>query len=174
MSQSLIHNSEHYTKVIEKVKDTQKFVWIGTADIKDLHVKSIKSMVSFLSVLNMIAQKRVSIRLLHAKEAGINFKNSLRKYSLLKKNVEIEQCTRVHFKMIIIDAVFAYFGSANLTGAGLGLKSENNRNFETGLITDDKRLIAGLMDQFDNVWMGKYCQSCGRTNYCKSPLNKSI
>ena len=170
MSLSIIHNSEHYTKVIEKVKYARKFVWIGTADIKDLHVKSLSSPVSFLSNLNLISQKRVSIRLLHAKEPGINFKNSLGKYPLLKKNIEMEQCPRVHFKMIIIDSNFAYFGSANLTGAGLGLKSENNRNFESGLITDDKRLINQLMDQFDNVWMGKYCKSCGRKTYCKTPL----
>ena len=172
MAVSIIHNSEHYSKVIEKVKYARKFVWIGTADIKDLHVKSLKSAVSFLSVLNSIAQKKISIRLLHAKEPGINFKNSLNKYPVLKKNIEMEQCPRVHFKMIIIDSTFAYCGSANLTGAGLGLKSENNRNFETGLITDDKQIINQLMDQFDNVWMGKYCKNCGRKTYCKTPLNK--
>ncbi len=170
MSQSIIHNSEHYTKVIEKVKDARKFVWLGTADIKDLHVKSLNSSVSFLSNLNLIAQKKVSIRLLHAKEPGINFKSSLNKYPLLQKNIEMEVCPRVHFKMVIIDSTFAYFGSANLTGAGLGLKSDNNRNFETGLITNDQRLISQLMDQFDNVWMGKYCKNCGRKPYCKSPL----
>ncbi|MFC2136813.1 phospholipase D family protein [Bacteroidota bacterium] len=170
MSSNIIHNAEHYTKVIEKVKNAQEFVWIGTADIKDLHVKSLKSSISFLSNLNLIVQKKVSIRLLHAKEPGINFKNSFSKYPLLKKNIEMEQCPRVHFKMIIIDSTFAYFGSANLTGAGLGLKSENNRNFETGLISDDKQIISQLMDQFDNVWMGKYCKSCGRKSYCKTPL----
>ena len=172
MSLSIIHNSEHYAKVIEKVKYARKFVWIGTADIKDLHIKALSSPVSFLSNLNLIAQKRVNIRLLHAKEPGINFKNSLNKYPLLQKNIEIEQCPRVHFKMIIIDSSFAYCGSANLTGAGLGLKSDNNRNFETGLITDDYQLINQLMDQFDNVWMGKYCKSCGRKTYCNAPLNK--
>jgi len=170
MSQSIIHNIEHYNKVIERAKVAKNFLWIGTADIKDLHVKHFKLTVSFLSVLNSIAQKKVSIRILYAKEPGENFKNSLKKYPFLQKNIEMVQCIRVHFKMIIIDSEFAYFGSANFTGAGLGLKSENNRNFETGLITDEKVLINQLMDQYDNVWMGKYCKSCGRKNYCNSPL----
>lgn len=39
-------------------------------------------------------------------------------------------CPRVHFKCIIVDGVKAYFGSANLTGAGMGAKSEKKRNFE--------------------------------------------
>ena len=170
MFQNIIHNQDHYSKVIEKVKYAKEFVWLGTADIKDLHVKSLNRSVSFLETLNTLVQKKVSIRLLHAKEPGINFKSSLEKYSILKKNIEMGLCPRVHFKIIIIDSSFAYFGSANLTGAGLGLKSENNRNFATGMITDDPKLIEQLMDQFDNVWMGKYCDNCGRKAYCKTSL----
>ena len=45
-------------------------------------------------------------------------------------------CPRVHFKCIIVDGVKAYFGSANLTGAGMGAKSEKKRNFENGVLTD--------------------------------------
>lgn len=170
MSQYIIHNHDHYTKVIERVKYAKEFVWIGTADIKDLHVKATPRAVSFLSVLDTLSRKRVPIRILHAKEPGPNFKTSLKKHPLLQKNIEMGLCPRVHFKMIIVDSDFAYFGSANLTGAGLGLKSENNRNFETGMISDDKQLINQLMEQFDTVWMGKYCDSCGRKTYCKTPL----
>ena len=34
-----IANEDHYDKVIEKIKDCKKTLWIGTADIKDLYVK---------------------------------------------------------------------------------------------------------------------------------------
>ena len=34
-----IANEAHYDKVIEKIKDCKKTLWIGTADIKDLYVK---------------------------------------------------------------------------------------------------------------------------------------
>jgi phosphatidylserine/phosphatidylglycerophosphate/cardiolipin synthase-like enzyme len=170
MLQNIIHNQEHYTRVIERARQAKKRLWIGTADIKDLHVKSLNSSVSFLSVLSGLVQHRVDIRILHAKAPGANFKQSYAKYPLLEKCIEMALCIRVHFKIIIIDSTFAYFGSANLTGAGLGLKSENNRNFETGLITNDESMIQQLEQQFDKVWMGRHCPTCGRKAYCKRPL----
>ena len=33
-------------------------------------------------------------------------------------------CPRVHFKIIVFDFKTAYVGSANLTGAGLGMKGK--------------------------------------------------
>ena len=51
-------------------------------------------------------------------------------------------CPRVHFKMLIFDFETAYIGSANLTGAGIGMKSSNRRNFEAGILTDSPTLIA--------------------------------
>ena len=61
-------------------------------------------------------------------------------------------CPRVHFKCIIVDGVKAYFGSANLTGAGMGAKSEKKRNFENGVLTDNPVLVEPLVEQFDSVW----------------------
>ena len=33
-----IANDDHYDKVIDRIKDCKKTLWIGTADIKDLYV----------------------------------------------------------------------------------------------------------------------------------------
>ena len=46
--------------------------------------------------------------------------------------------------VIIIDNVMAFVGSPNLTGAGLGSKHEDKRNFEAGFLFDDQQDI-----QFD-------------------------
>ena len=81
-------------------------------------------------------------------------------------------CPRVHFKCIIIDGTFAWFGSANLTGAGMGAKSERKRNFENGVVTDDPALIAPLENQFDAVWRGDFCADCGRTDFCPDPIRE--
>ena len=35
-----IQDEDHYTKVIEKAASVKKSLWIGTADIKDVHVRS--------------------------------------------------------------------------------------------------------------------------------------
>jgi phosphatidylserine/phosphatidylglycerophosphate/cardiolipin synthase-like enzyme len=170
MNIMFITNEQLYKQAIEPVASASSFVWIGTADIKDLHVHTKSSVQSFLSVLDTLAKKRVAIRLLHAKEPGINFRKSFDKYPLLWKNMERQLCPRVHFKHIIIDGKFAYSGSANLTGAGLGIKGANTRNFESGFITTNPELVNSIMNQFDEVWMGKFCKTCRRKEFCNDPI----
>ena len=170
MSIKFITNEELYKQAIEPVARATSFVWIGTSDIKDLHVHQKGAVQSFLAVLDSLAKRKVSIRLLHAKEPGPNFRKSFDKYPLLWKNMERQLCPRVHFKHIIIDGKFAYSGSGNLTGAGLGIKSANTRNFESGFITTDPEIVEAIMNQFDDVWMGKYCKSCKRKEFCGDPI----
>lgn len=170
MSIRFITNEQHYNLVVEPVSSATDFVWIGTADIKDLHVHHKNSVLSFLAVLDSLAKKKVAIRLLHAKDPGVNFRKSFDKYPLLWKNMERQLCPRVHFKIIVIDGKMAYSGSANLTGAGLGMKGENTRNFESGFVTTDPVLVAEIMNNFDEVWIGKYCRSCRRKEYCNDPI----
>ena len=62
------------------------------------------------------------------------------------------------------------FGSANLTGAGMGMKSPKKRNFEAGILTDDPEMLDAAIEQFDNVWIGKFCKECGRREYCSDPI----
>jgi len=170
MSITFITNEQLYKQVIESVASANSFVWIGTADIKDLHVHHKGSVQSFLSVLDSLVKKKVAIRLLHAKDPGVNFRKSFDQYPLLWKNMERQLCPRVHFKHIIIDGKFAYAGSANLTGAGLGMKSANTRNFESGFITTNPEMVEAIMNQFDEVWMGKYCKNCKRKDFCNDPI----
>ena len=170
MSISYITNEQLYNQVIVPVAKASSFVWIGTADIKDLHVHHNGSTQSFLAVLDSLIKKKVAIRLLHAKEPGANFRKSFDKYPLLWDSMERQLCPRVHFKHIIIDGRFAYSGSANLTGAGLGIKSADTRNFESGFVTTDPEIIQSVMNQFDEVWMGKFCKKCKRKEFCGDPI----
>ena len=170
MSTKFIKNEQIYKQVIEPVTRAKSFVWLGTSDLKDLHVHYGGSVQSFLKVLNDLVKKKVAIRLLHAKEPGDNFRRSFDKYPLLWENMERQLCPRVHFKHIIIDGKMAYTGSANLTGAGAGIKSVNTRNFESGLVTTDPEMIDNIMNQFDEVWMGKFCKACKRRDFCKDPI----
>lgn len=170
MSTRFISNENLYKEAIEPIARAKNFVWIGTADIKDLHVKHQGQIISFLGVLNTLVKRKISIRLLHAKEPGANFRKSFDKYHGLWNAMERQLCPRVHFKHIIIDGKLAYTGSANLTGAGLGMKSANKRNFEAGIITSEPDFIDQIMMQFDEVWMGKFCKNCGRREYCTDPI----
>ena len=168
-----ISNSDHYKEVIEKSLKVKKSLWIGTADIKDLYIKSgINSTKPYLGALSDLIQKNIEIRLLFAKEPGPNFQNDFDKYPLLIQHLETAVCPRVHFKFFIFDLKEIYVGSANLTGAGLGMKSENNRNFEAGILTDDLEIVQQTIQQFDLVWMGNHCKTCGRKKFCPMPLNQ--
>ena len=154
--------------ILKLVPGARKRLWIATADIKDMYVERpcLPTMVPFLHILAESLKRGVEIRLIHAKEPGPAFRRDFGRYPALWRGMERVLCPRVHFKCIIADGARAYFGSANLTGAGMGAKGENRRNFENGVLTDDSPLVAPLAAQFDTVWRGAYCASCGRRRYC--------
>ena len=164
---NLITDKEIYQQVLlDAIPKAKKFVWIGTSDVKDLYVKKGARMVPFLEVLSDLLAKKVSVRIIFAKEPGQAFQKDFDKYPLLAKDLEQFNCPRVHFKMVIVDGTWAYSGSANLTGAGMGAKSLRNRNFETGIVTTNTDFIDKLMSQFDDVWIGSHCKDCGRKEFC--------
>ena len=142
-----IADENHYKEVLSLVSKAKQTVWIGTADIKD-----------------------VEVRLIHAKESGTAWREDHEKHPILYDGMERVLCPRVHFKLIIIDSTIAYIGSANLTGAGMGMKSLRKRNFEAGILTDDPEMLEAAIEQFDNVWIGKFCKECGRREYCSDPI----
>jgi phosphatidylserine/phosphatidylglycerophosphate/cardiolipin synthase-like enzyme len=149
-----------------QIGKARKFVWIATSHLKDLHVNKGGRMVPFLEVLSDLVKRHVEIRLLHAKEPGPAFREDFDKYPNLIKGMERILCPRVHLKAVVIDGAFAYTGSANLTGAGMGAKSEHKRNFEAGIITDDETIVGKVMEQFDNIWRGTHCGPCKRKKFC--------
>jgi len=163
----IITDTEIYRRVtLEQIPRAKEFVWLGTSDLKDLHVDKNGRMVPFLEVLSDLVKRKISIRLIHAKEPGTRFRRDFDKYPNLIKGMERILCPRVHFKSVVVDGHLAYTGSANLTGAGMGAKSMNRRNFEAGIITTDKKLVEKIMKQFDDVWMGGHCKKCERKKYC--------
>lgn len=95
-----------------------------------------------LGALSDLLKRGVEIRLIHAKEPGPNFREDFDKYPILAENLERVLCNRVHFKIIVIDCEWVYVGSANLTGAGMGMK------------------------EFDRIWRGEECKKCGRKEFC--------
>ena len=157
--------------VLDKMLKAQHVLWIGTADIKDLYVKKGNGSKPLLGALSDLLKKGVEIRLIHAKEPGPNFREDFDKYPILAESLERVLCNRVHFKIIVIDCEWVYVGSANLTGAGLGMKSPRNRNFEAGILTDEPALVEAAMNQFDTIWAGFKCKDCGRKQYCSDPVD---
>ena len=165
-----ISDIEHYDIVLNLAAKARRTLWIGTADIKDLYVMRNGVNLPFLAILSELIEKGVEIRLIHAKEPGQPFRNDFDCYPLLAKRLERMLCPRVHFKIIVIDTVFCYIGSANLTGADMGMKSQLRRNFEVGILTDDVNILSSAIEEFDKVWRGAECAKCQRKQYCPDPL----
>ena len=165
-----VSDIEHYDIVLNLVAKARHTLWIGTADIKDLYVMRNGTILPLLAILSELVSNGVGIRLIHAKEPGQPFRKDFDRYPILAKQLERMLCPRVHFKLIIIDSTICYMGSANLTGAGMGMKSQLRRNFEAGIITNEAEILTAAIEEFDRVWRGSECLKCQRKQYCPDPV----
>jgi len=92
----IITDTDIYTRVIlGRIPKANKFLWLGTSDLKDMHVEKNGSMVPFLEILADLAKKKVSIRLIHAKEPGPAFRRDFDKYPILIQGMERILCNAV-------------------------------------------------------------------------------
>lgn len=188
-----IADKEHYSDVLALCAGVKHDLWIGTADLKDLYVAfggrsgrgsrgpglCTDSAWPFLSVIDDLLRRGVEVRLLHAKEPGENFREDFDRFRRLWDGtasslcadeqvytLQRRLCPRVHFKILVFDCSVAYIGSANLTGAGMGMKGETTRNFEAGILTDEPALVDAAADHLDSVWQGRHCKACRRKDFC--------
>lgn len=169
----LILNEAIYAEVIEHLKErVHAFLWVITADIKDMYVRRGRRSLPFIEVLAELLEEGKSVRLIHAKEPGERFCRDFDRFDVFLQSDNFERvlCPRVHTKAIIIDGKWAFIGSANLTGAGLGMKKHTKRNFEAGYITEEKKDIEQLMDWADALYLGAYCKECAFYKRCPDPM----
>ena len=173
MTARLVLNEDTYQLVLrELVMEARRLLWIVTADIKDLYIEDGGDFVPFLKVLADKLRDGVEIRLVHAKEPGPRFREDFDRFPELVEAEGFERilCPRMHMKCVIADGKKAYVGSANLTGAGMGAKSPHRRNFEAGMVTEDRDVIRGLMAFLDGFYLGDHCVKCQRREVCPDPI----
>jgi phosphatidylserine/phosphatidylglycerophosphate/cardiolipin synthase-like enzyme len=72
-------------------------------------------------------------------------------------------------KVVVVDGAWLYLGSANFTGAGLGMKGDDKRNFELGFVTEDFELLDRVQAMFDALWNGAPCSTCKLVDVCPDP-----
>jgi phosphatidylserine/phosphatidylglycerophosphate/cardiolipin synthase-like enzyme len=180
---SLILDSAHYERVTLAIARAKVSVWISTANVKQLLVqapvgtrdRARGKYVPIADTFQSLADRGVQVRLLHAAQPSRPFREELarRAARLVRPGFEMRACPRVHLKMIAIDGALLYLGSANLTGAGLGAKSEGRRNFEMGVLTDDEWLLDQAQARFDRIWRGLECAGCRMRSKCPRPIDVS-
>jgi len=171
-----LENIEIYESVIiDGICNAEHSIWIATANVKDLQVEEGKRYVSINKLFRDLCRKNIELRILHSGIPSEPFLRDFRKYELYKQgNFSMRRCLRVHFKAVLIDDWKLFIGSPNLTGAGLGAKSANRRNFEIGILTDNSELIKNVSSLFLKIWEGRMCGDCGRKKLCYVPLEEPI
>jgi len=176
MHKLILNEKIHSEIILDAVSNAKKFVWIITADIKDMHIKKGRRFVPFLSLLADLIAAGVAVRLIHAKEPGPRFRKDFDKYPELIESDLFERvlCPRNHTKAIVVDGKTLFVGSANLTGAGLGGRSPDKRNFEAGIFTDDKSMISEMMNWIDELYIGSFCGKCKLRKFCPEPLDSGF
>jgi phosphatidylserine/phosphatidylglycerophosphate/cardiolipin synthase-like enzyme len=171
----LLLNDEIHPRVIgELVPSARRFLWIITADIKDMHVARGKRAVPFLQVLAERVEEGVGVRLIHAKEPGPRFRADFDRHPVLVESDLFERvlCPRVHTKAVVADGKRAFIGSPNLTGAGMGAKHADKRNFEAGFLTDEAEDLRRIVRWVDELFIGEYCGRCRLRDRCPDPLDR--
>lgn len=171
----LLLNREIYQELVQRhIPFAKQYIWIVTADIKDMHVEMHGSYAPFLELLAELVSNGVAVRLIHAKEPGPRFREDFDQYDELVSSDLFERilCPRVHTKAVIIDNSIAFLGSSNLTGAGMGSKHSDKRNFEAGFLFDDPEDIQRLASWVDQLYLGEHCQTCKRRDYCPDPIDE--
>ena len=168
----LVVNVEHFRTVVrEGMLQAKVSLDISTADFKAMLVPGVgRRAESIVDIFRKLAARGVEIRLMHSGTPSGPAMRDLKR--ALPQNLTIRRCPRLHAKAVIIDSARMYLGSANLTGAGLGAKGEDKRNFEMGIWTESPSLIDGVLEQFNALWEGQRCVSCRRKDVCPVPLEE--
>ncbi len=149
-------------------------VWIATANVKELFVErpglGRRRVASVVNLLADLHARGVELRLLHAELPSRRFRAAFDRHkALVAGGLAMKQCPRVHMKAVIVDGAWLYLGSANFTGAGLGAKGEDKRNFELGFVTEDFQLLDHVQGVFQDLWDGHPCASCAVRELCPDP-----
>lgn len=169
----LLSGSELYERVVlDKLRGARESVWISTANVKAMLVELAPN--DFRPIADLFAQlskRGVELRVLHAELPSRPFRNAFDQHrSLTSGGMTLKICPRVHFKAVLVDGAWLYLGSANLTGAGLGAKHKDARNFEVGFVTEDFYTIDRITALFESVWSGADCKTCRLYDVCPDPI----
>ncbi|HHS50146.1 MAG TPA: phospholipase [candidate division Zixibacteria bacterium] len=167
-----IESDEHYSEVVAGLMSgARERLDIATANIKAIRVLMGKRPIDILAFFRKRLADGVQIRVLHSAVPS-EYLLRIAGKNPMPEGFTMRRCPRVHQKTILADDRLLYIGSANLTGAGIGAKSSTRRNFEVGVLTDERDFIDKASSLFEMIWCGDMCFDCARKDFCPVPLEE--
>ena len=163
----------HQHVIVDGVLAANRTVWIATANLKDMHVPGVgRRYQPILAEFDRMAERGVRFRIIHSELPSKPFRRTLERFPRLTASaMELQICPRSHWKLVVVDGAFAYLGSANFTGAGLGARSQRKRNLELGVASRDPSFVRPLAALFDTFWIGEHCRDCALRDECPDPID---
>ncbi|MHC5040460.1 MAG: phospholipase D-like domain-containing protein [Planctomycetota bacterium] len=167
----LVGEQIHEEVVLRGILRAREKVRIATANLKNFTLARGKTRPGIVSLLRNIAEEGVVVEILHGAVPSEPFLQEVRTGPPFPQGrFAMKFCPRVHLKLVVIDYRALYLGTANLTGAGMGARKPDSRNFEMGLFTRSETWLDTAMSLFDRIWSGTACESCMRKRDCPEPL----
>jgi phosphatidylserine/phosphatidylglycerophosphate/cardiolipin synthase-like enzyme len=138
----------------------------------------------FIELVDHLLGRGISVSILIAGKPSQPFLASLARYPRVLRALRspvggpqdslVRLCIRNHMKIVLVDGEKLYLGSANLSGAGMGRKKNEERNFEFGLLTTDPRQIATVGERVRQIWQGELCSTCKKRQECTEEHTRVI
>lgn len=158
-----------YRRVMrEEIPAARKSLFIASALVKQTRLEAAGGIVPFCELARDLVERGTRVAFLVSGCPSRPFMETLRAFPAVVSKATWRICPRNHMKIVLIDEKRLYVGSANLTGAGLGMKGASKRNFELGFLTGDRALVRRVLEMTGAIMERKPCAKCGVKKLCRT------
>lgn len=157
MSVSYVADEEHYTQVFKRMTEVKRSLKIATGDLKNFTVAietdgpEVKFRLCdfFLSLV----ERGVHVQVVSMKPLLFYLYSKKNCPQLLESPLfELRENGHSHMKIFIFDDECAYIGSANITDAAIGKRTNRKRNNEAGMLVWGPSMIQAPLRHFEKAW----------------------
>ena len=154
---SYVEDEEHYTLVFKLMAEVKHSLKIASANLKNFSVNvesdgtnvTLRLCDFFLSLV----ERGINVQIVCMKPFGFYLYAKENCPQLLENPLFELRCNEHnHMKVFIFDDECVYVGSANITDAAIGKRTNGNRNHEAGMLLWGSNLIQYPLQHFDKVW----------------------
>ena len=154
---SYVEDEEHYTQVFKLMAEVKHSLKIASANLKNFSVtveydgtnETLRLCDFFLSLV----ERGVHVQVVCMKPFGFYLYAKENCPQLLEHPLFELRCNEHnHMKVFIFDDECVYVGSANITDAAIGKRTNGKRNHEAGMLLQGAKLIQSPLQHFDKVW----------------------